>query len=148
MGLRDRLRERARPTAAFSLRVDDDTAALAELTAAREADDDEGIAAAQAAVDACYEQLRLMALPPADMEALIAAHPAVEKDASWNPATFVPALLAACVESDVTEEDWVEYTTKGPMTSGEVTALFDAIMILNYRTSSDLGKGSAGSRSW
>ena len=134
MGLRERLRGRARPTDTFLLRVDDDTEARAELAeAVRDGGD---LVAAQAKVDGCYETLLITALPPADMEALRAAHPPTDEQAGapWNAATFLPALLAECITGDVTEEDWAEYTTKGPMTVGEVRDLFDTVMAVNYRS--------------
>jgi hypothetical protein len=135
MGLRDRLRERSRPSAVFVLRVEDDTAARAELATALAEDGD--VTAAQAAVDSCHERLTITALPPADMEALIAAHPPTAEqettNSAWNPVTFIPALFAASIGGDVSEEDWAEYTTKGPMTSGEVRALVDVCLDVNYR---------------
>ena len=145
MSLRERLRERSRPTTTFPLRIDDDTQARRELAEAVAGGED--TAEAQAKVDACYETLHITALAPDDMEALIAAHPPTEeqrkRDAQWNSATFVPALFTACIQSDVTEEDWAEYTVKGPMTVGEVSALFDTVMAVNYRTPDpNMGKGS------
>lgn len=137
MGLKDRLATRQRPTVPYALRIDDDTTARAELAAARAAEDESRIVAAQHAVEACYEQVQITALPPADMEALLAEHPPPEgsKDQKiFNRATFVPAFLAACVESDVTEEDWAVYVTTGAMTIGEAAALFDAAWSINYRT--------------
>lgn len=136
MGLKDRLSARRRPTATYSLRIDDDTTARAELGAARAAGDETRIVAAQQAIEACYEQVTLTALPPADLETLIAEHPAPEElrgKSVFNPATFIPALLAACVDSDVTEADWAEYITAGAMTFGEVTDLYNTVWELNYR---------------
>lgn len=150
MSLRDRLRARSRPTATFDLRVEDDTAARAELAAAvAEGGDPERVDAAQDAVDACYETLQLTALPPADMEALIAAHPATDgSGGQWDPATFVPALLASCVDSDVTEDEWGEYVSKGPMSVGEVRDLFDKAIAVNYRGPDPrVPKGSTPTRS-
>jgi hypothetical protein len=136
MGLKDRLAGRQRPAATHALRIEDDTVARVELVAARAAEDESRVVAAQEAIEACYEQVTITALPPADMEALLAEHPPPEGSKGqkiFNPATFVPALLAACVESDVAEEDWAVYVTTGAMTIGEVSALFDAVWSLNYR---------------
>lgn len=146
MSLRDRLAVRARPTTTYGLRVDDDTTARAELVAAQADGDAERVAAARAAVHACYEQLLIRALPPTDMEALLEAHPPTktqrDRGAVFDPVTFVPALLTACVESDITVDDWSDYTTKGPLTQGETTALFTAVWELNYRAPDpDLPKG-------
>lgn len=137
MSLKARLGSRKRPTDVYALRIDDDTAARRELAAAMDADADPSrVEAARAAVDACYEQVTITALAPVDMEDLLEAHPPVdpERKTMFNPVTFVPALLAACVESDVTKEDWAEYTTKGPMTTGEANELFRVVWELNYRT--------------
>jgi hypothetical protein len=154
VGLKDRLADRKRPGTTYNLRIDDDAAARAELAAAKAAwsakassDNIGREAAAQAAVDACYEQIIITALPPVDMEALLAAHPATEdqraKDKTvFNQDTFVPALLAACIDSDVTEADWRDYTTTGSMTIGEVNALFAVAWEINYRDpSSSIKKG-------
>ena len=140
MSLRERLAARARPTASFHLRVDDDSQAHADLVAAQAVGLPERIATAQAALEACYERLELSALAPADMEALLEAHPPPpdqreSTNVMFNQVTFVPALIAACVvDSDMTEDDWVEFTTKGPVTRGEVLALFNACWDLNHRT--------------
>ncbi|MGH3427347.1 MAG: hypothetical protein ACRDQZ_07225, partial [Mycobacteriales bacterium] len=147
MGLKDRLAGRPRPTRPYSLRIDDDTTARAELAAARAVGDENRIVAAQTAVEACYEQVTITALPPITMEELIAQHPPPQtkpggQEKIFNPATFVPAVLAACVDSDVTEADWTEYITTGALTIGEVDDLFHAVWTLNYRAPSpDLPKG-------
>lgn len=152
MSLKERLRARARPQATFALRMADTSDATRELEEATrewrlaQLRDDDGshrkeIAAAKKKVDAaektladCYEQLTLVALPPAEMEALIAAHPAKDGDAPWNEATFRPAVLAACVEGDMTEADWAEFLAAGPVSLGEVRALWAAVMSVNDRS--------------
>jgi hypothetical protein len=136
MGLKDRLATRQRPSTTYKLRIDDDAAARTDLAAVTAAGAD--VEEAQAQLDACYEQLIITALPPVEMEALLAAHPATDaqraKDKTvFNQDTFVSALLAACIDSDVTESDWQEYTTKGAMTIGEINALFAAAWEINYR---------------
>jgi hypothetical protein len=150
MGLKDRLAARKRPSTPYSLRIDDDAAARAELAAAQAAGDDKRAAKAREAIEACYEQVTIVALPPGpkpnpqpddpmDLETLRAAHlptheqRAKSKDVLFNPQTFVPALLAVCVESDVTEAEWAEYVTSGAMTTGEVSALFNLAWEINYR---------------
>lgn len=148
MSLRDRLAKGTRPRTTYPLRVEDDTAARAELAKAVASGDEDRITLASEAVDACHEQVSIVALPPAEMEDLLGLHPPTEaqrKDgAVFNRVTFVPALLAVCVDSDVTLEDWREYTTTiGPMTPGEVNALFNTAWDLNYRTPDPwVGKGS------
>jgi L-asparaginase II len=120
------------------LRVTDASEAESELTEAemaltlteRRGEDAEAakarVEAARAAVDECYEVLTVTALPPADLEALIAAHPPTgeQKDAVYNQDTFRPALFAACVEGDMTEQDWAQWCTKGPVSLGERNELF------------------------
>lgn len=134
MGLKDRLATRRRPTASYALRIEDDNTARAELAAARAAGDESRVVAAQGAVEACYEQVTLTALPPVELEALIAAHPApAGMKKIFNPVTFIPALLAVSVDSDVTEADWAEYYVSGAMTNGEFSDLFEAVWRLNYR---------------
>lgn len=150
MGLKDRLAARTRPSTSYSLRIDSDDAARAELIAAQAVGDEKRAAKARKAIAACYEQITIVALPPGpkpnpqpddpmDLETLRAAHPptdeqrAKNKDVLFNPQTFVPALLAACVESDVTEAEWAEYVTSGAMSTGEVSALFNLAWEINYR---------------
>lgn len=152
MGLKDRLAARKRPSAPYQLRIDDETAARAELAAAQAADDEPRIVAARAAVEACYEQVTVVALPPAprphpqpddpmDLETLLKKHQptdeqrAKNKSVLFNQRTFVPALLAVCVIGDdvPSEEEWAEYTTSGTMTTGEVSDIFNAVWAINYR---------------
>jgi hypothetical protein len=149
MSLRDRLAAAQRRTDTHRLRVEDDAAARAELAAASAADDEDRVAAAQAALDACYETLHLAAMPPADWDALIDAHPAKDGKGWCELVTFLPAALVECVQGeDVTESDWAEWITKGAMSPGEVMALFDAVVILHGRTPDpELGKGSTPTRS-
>lgn len=144
MGLKDRLAARQRPIATWQLRVDDDSIARSELAAAQADGDETRIVAAQLAIEACYERLTVTALAPVEFEALLEEHPAPagQKQKMFNPKTFVPALLAACVDSDVDEETWADYTTTGAMTIGEVGGLFQVAWDVNYREpSADLLKG-------
>lgn len=138
MALRASLAQRQLPTSTFLLRVFDDRRARAELAAAQVDGDAQRVAEAEQAVQACYEQLAITALPPAEWEALLAAHPATEqqrKDGAWcNNTTFLPALLAACIEGDETEADWADLITKGAITQGEVTALSVAVHNINLRS--------------
>lgn len=164
MGLKDRLASRQRPQETFPLRMDfgseseqaerEFAAAVAALAAARERGlPDLGaltrrVEAARERRESFYEFLTVQALPPDEFDDLIAAHPATEeqrgKDARavWNHTTFVPALLAACIDSDMTADDWAEITSKGPVATGEVGALFRAAMQVNDRTPDPtVGKG-------
>jgi hypothetical protein len=108
-------------------------------------------AAAQAALDACpVEAVVLRALPPAEWEALVDAHPPTEEQmnggAQWNVATFRPALLAVSVVVDsdddaMTESDWAALAKEGALAAGELGALFHAAVTLNLRgPSASVGK--------
>lgn len=164
MSLGDRLRGRQLPTTTVAIRVDftpESDAAETELVDAtralrlaelRDTDADHSelenrVAAAQAAVDVHYETVVLRALPPAEFEALIAAHPPADGQQSrevWNETTLRAPLIAACADGDMTEDDWVEFLTKGPVTTGEVRMLFSAAVSVNDRTADvRVGKGSS-----
>jgi hypothetical protein len=157
MSLRERLRDRQLPETIVWLRVDfgpGSQAAEEALASARQelnlarirgGDDLEARQAAvdeaQARMDEFCEKLVLRALPPADVEALIAAHPAKDGDDPWAE-SFKPALIAACVEGDETEEEWAEFLSTGQVTTGEARSLFAACMQVNDRTSDlRVGKG-------
>lgn len=148
MSLKARLSKRELPTAEYPLRISDDSEARGELVAAQyelrmaEAREDAAkikaakakVAKAQKKVDAHYETLKLRALPSEDMEALIAKHPAKkDSDDAWNVETFRPALIAACVEGDMTEQDWAEFLS-GRNNLGEVRELFSAVLRVNDRS--------------
>lgn len=160
MSLKARLAARTLPTAEFRLRISDDSEAREELgrarvalkVAERKGEDQKELTKLRAAVTKAektaaehYETLQLKALRPADMEALIDAHPARKgQDEEWNTDTFRPALIAACVEGDMSAEDWVEFLTNGPVSLGEVRELYKAALAVNDRTPNEaLGKGLA-----
>lgn len=156
-GLRERLLARERPTTTVPLRVEDDTdarrrladaeQALAEIQdratspgaqavrKARQARD-----AAQQAVDDCYIDVTVQALPPADFEALIAAHPpepAADGEASddaWNPDTFPRPCFLACVAptDDMSAEDWAQVFDNN-LSAAEQTMLCNAAIMINVR---------------
>lgn len=100
---------------------------------------------AEADYRACFEWLTLRALPPAEMEALIAEHPPEDVDTArgepFHRATLIPALLAVCVydDTDATEPaltvaEWAEQVAKGSGSAGEIAGLFQAVWQLNDRT--------------
>src|SRR5690606_38237704 len=157
------------PSASHRLLVDHDQAeaareklakARAEARAARRqgADEtrlsklDKAAEAAEAALEACYETLRLTAVPPGVLEELAAGHPPTadqmakakqERDRAkqrgeplpdwpeFNEDTYWPALLARCIEGDMTAEDWREMPA-GRLSAGEVRALKNALVDINY----------------
>lgn len=110
---------------------------------------------AQARVDEGFAEIPLRALPPAEFEELMLAHPATDaqKDrqpnATFNPDTLIPALLAACAEVDgMGLDDWTDLVGKsGSVTAGEKAALFEAAMQINDRSPEvRVGKGSTPTR--
>lgn len=168
MSLRDQLRGRSLPTEVVRLPLDPAASTRAErvLTAAQwELDqarasggrDTAGlrsrVADAQAALDAvpCLE-VTLRALPPPEWEALAELHPATEEQQSrgmaWNPVTFRPALLAACVvpsdgDDPMSADDWVQSVKIGELATGEYNALCNAAVQINLRApASAVGNGS------
>ena len=90
--------------------------------------------AARAEVDGCYEQIVLRAMPPADYERLIAAHPPTDeqrgKGEIWDPDSFRPALLAACADGDMTEQDWVAFLAEH-VSAAERQGLYVAALAVN-----------------
>ena len=152
-GRRERLLARRRPSTVYQLAVDDDTAAVAAVAAAKDelgtarfrsddsaaqavTDAEERLAAARAAVEACYEPVTLTALPPAEFEALIAKPEYAArdgKDERWNVDTFPRACFLACVDTgDLTAEEWAEFAD-GSLSQGEREALFLAAVSVNAR---------------
>ena len=141
MSLKDRLASAKPRTATHRLRIEDDATPRADLAAAQASGDQEKIAVAREALDACYETIALSAIPPDDWEALIGEHPPTKDrraQGAWcDPVTFLPAALAACVQDqdeELTEADWADYTRRGAMTPGEVVDLYDDVVALHDRS--------------
>lgn len=167
MSLRDQLRGRALPTEIVRLPVDsaayarcDQALAVAQwaLDEARGRGLDTGglrarVADAQAALEACpVIAVTLRALLAPEWEALVELHPATEEQQGrgmqWNPATFRPALLAACVVPPEDEpepldaEYWERVVKDGELAAGEYNTLVNAAVQLNLRAPlSAVGKG-------
>lgn len=145
--LRERLLNRTRPTAAFPLRVDDDTAAAATVAEAqmglllaagtdRESEAREALQAAQAALHACYESITLRAMRPEDFEALADAHPPREgnsDDDAWNTDTFPLAVFLACAPPDLTAEEWQAFLEES-VSDAEQAGLLTMAVAVNART--------------
>lgn len=152
-GRRERLLARRLPSTVYQLAVEDDTEAVAELGAAKDAldtakfrsDDDaeqavvdaeKRLAKARRAVEACYEPVTLTALPPAEFEALIAKPEHTARDGKteqWNAETFPKACFLACVEvGDLTANEW-EAFVDGSLSKAERDALFLAAVGVNAR---------------
>lgn len=171
MGLRDRLRERQPPRATVALRIDGSAEAEENerrlvrlrdmLEAAQERGDTHTVAALSAELtervakaEAAYEFVTVKAITPVEMEELLAEHPPTDEQRTADPhvgfdkTTFYPALLAACCETDETEEDWADIISSGDMVLGEITTLVNVALDLNDRSPSvSLGKGSTPTRS-
>lgn len=173
MGLKERMASRQPPQTTIRLRMDfspESDAALrvlataeADLDAAkarREADLlswERAVERAKASAETFHENLVVRAISPDDMDALIEAHPPTSEqktdpDHHWgyDPHTFGPALLAACVtcveadgtESRMGETDWSDLLHKGPVSGGEVRLLVDSAYAINDRSpDASLGKG-------
>ncbi|MFG3439938.1 hypothetical protein ACGF0J_22045 [Nonomuraea sp. NPDC047897] len=162
MSLRERLLNRPRPSDTYPLRIEDDTEPRREVEQAQtllrilgipgDAADQAAVRKAQAALKkaeaklkACYEFVTLRALPADDFEALVGAHkPRPETDDRlWNNETFPKACLLACVESDLSEEDW-ELIWTTVLSNAERIELSNAAIRVNVRVpDSSLPKGWA-----
>lgn len=160
MTLADRLRERGLPSTTVPIRTGriadtqqaraalDEAIRLRDKAPGIDPDLEQAVVDARTALDACYEDVTVKAIEPAAYEALVAAHPPTdeqdEQGFAWNPDSFVPALLAACVDMGLSEDEWLEMCSAGPLALGESAELFEAAVKVNGR-SPDLrtGKGFA-----
>jgi len=160
VSLRDQLRGRSLPTEVVRLPLDPTAWSRAERArgeaqwALDEARGTGGrdttglraqVATAQEQLDAlpCLEVM-LRTLPPPEWEALVELHPATEdqqgRGMQWNPATFRPALLAACVvppedePEPLTAEYWEGVVKAGELGAGEYNMLVNSAVALNLRT--------------
>lgn len=161
MSQRDRLLGRRIPPTPVRIRIDYTTPGVevlfAELAAARHASDastpqgQARVAAAQAACDPYCEVLLVAPIPPDEYDALVSEHPPSEPQREqghlWNPDTFWPALLAACIGQGavdpMTEKDWAEWgRIPGAAASGEISLLFQTCLDVNDRSPDmHVGKG-------
>lgn len=127
--------------------------ALATLDVARSGDapDPDEIGQAQAAVDACYEEITFRALPTARHDELISEHPPPEdkRDThAFDPDTFVPAVVGeSCTDDELDEKFWAEFFATAA-TAQEKQTVYLAVEAL-HRRSLDVrvGKGSTPTRS-
>lgn len=147
--LRDRLKNRPRPTVDCQLRVEDikhptkvleDANINYRMAQMRNSDPDtveslrKDVDVAQRKLDSCYLTLTLTALKPSDFEALIAQHPAREgtEDATWNTDTFPKACFMACAPTDLSPEEWDDFLEDN-CSDGEREALYHAALVVNVR---------------
>jgi len=152
-GRRERFLARRRPAVDYQLAVIDDTDAVAELSAAKDAldtarfreddgaeqvvaDAEERLEKARAAVEGCYEPVKLTALPPVEFEALVGKPEYAPRDGKgekWNADAFPRACFLACVDtSDLSADEWAEFVD-GSLSQGEREALFLSAVGLNAR---------------
>lgn len=133
----------ARELAAAEWTLDEARSRGAVDTAAQRAD----VERLRAELDAAPAvEVKLTAIPPAEWEGLVAAHPPtpaeLARGAQWDVPTFRPALLAVSVVTDGPVPDWERLAKEGRMTAGELQALFDSAVMLNVRgLSAAVGKG-------
>lgn len=97
------------------------------------------VAAAQVAVDACWHQIVLYALPAPRFAALMREHPPTKEGRvrgdEWNPDTFQPALIAACAQDDdMTEQEWADELNSDRWPLGHRNALFAEALAVNVGT--------------
>lgn len=160
--LRERLLARERPSHRVALQMQDPTAAIREAALAEDAwrtchlmpDGPERETAVRKAkreldktaraVNACYEQVTVRALPPEDFEHLVAAHPprdvkelkaGEEPDEAWDGAKFPRALFLACVDGELSREEWEKFLD-GQCSQAERDQLFFAAQVINVRVPS------------
>ena len=176
--LRERLRARERPSLDYELPVGDVIGAQRALEAAEEAHrqalrhaariataenaSDAEQAEAQAAVEAarealaqaeadlaaCYEHIKLTAMPPDEYEALKALHPPRPDtdDTEYNGATFPRECFLACA-TELTPEEWEPILAEN-LTYAEREDLFLLAVAVNTRlVNPALPKGSTRTRS-
>lgn len=161
---RARLRGRSRPTAECKVSIDDTRAAereLAEATTALQlllfggggeelAGARERVEAAREALEACFETIVCMALPPAEFEALIDAHPARKDhpdDDAWNVDTFPRACFLACAPDVMSRSEWEEWLDV-QVSDGEQAKLYNTALEANVRAPDpSVPKGSMGTLS-
>lgn len=150
--LRQRLRDRQRRSVTYPLAVVDTADAEAALARARSeyqravlthgeghADVDtarQAVETAEAREAECYEHVVVRALAADEFEALVDAHPATDGETDrvpWRTATFRPALLAACVDSDMTEDDWAAFFAEQG-SYGDRVGIYNAALEVNTRS--------------
>lgn len=105
---------------------------------------DQAVTEAQAAVDACFEDIVFNALPGDEFEALMGEHPPTpeddEKGLTHHDETFLPALLAASCTNGWTVEDWEAELAE--CTLGDRRELRETVTHVNTRTwSQQIPKG-------
>jgi hypothetical protein len=171
MSQRDRLLGRRIPPTPVAIRVgfsrEADAAFAAHEAAVRDLEAEQAaqsrsvdLAAAQARVNETQEALaeyqeilQVSPIPPSQYDELIGEHPPTDEQRarhySWNPDTFGPALLAACIGQELpdsermSEKDWIAWAA-GTASAGhaEYVLLVNTCLEVNDRTLNvHVGKG-------
>jgi hypothetical protein len=159
MSLRDRVKQRARPSVVWPLRIDPLEVverAQAEVVAAEDevlvADGTpelgaakERVKAARQAFAACFEPITLTALTPPEYEALLAEHPGKD-GANWGK-DFPRALFLACVQGELDRDEWAVFLDS-EISAGERAQAFNTALAINIRMPDfDLPKDWTSTRS-
>ncbi|HLS44285.1 MAG TPA: hypothetical protein VK045_02515 [Ornithinicoccus sp.] len=167
MSQRDRLLGRRIPPTPVAIRVDfspeadaayaEHESALRDLETAESRGAD--LAAAKARVEQAaaalaphQEVLHVAPIPPSQYDELVGEHPPTDEQRArnyqWNPDTFGPALLAACIGQDLppdermSEKDWIDWAASGASGHAEYVLLVNTALEVNSRTVSiHVGKG-------
>lgn len=114
----------------------------AQASGARLGEAEARLVAAREATAELVETFQVGMVPPPDYDGLIGDNPPSEEQrkagAMWDHATFVPALLAACVdqgtEDQLSAAEWAADIKDGVYASGELARLFDACLTVNDRS--------------
>lgn len=118
--------------------------ALQDRLAAREVHD-----TARDARDAYYQTLTFRPLPPADWEALKAAHAESPSEGiAWNRETLrVPLITACLLDSDLTEDEWAAAFASGTWSTAERDVLYNTAVAAQHTLQDRAaGKGSSGTQ--
>lgn len=177
MSLKDELNARELPSAEYAIQRKDPSEAQAELEkAARALRQAEirgdktpehkadlkrckaAVTRAKKKVESCFTVITIRAIETDQYEDLISDHPPTDEQLAeagkdpadrpeWNEDTFYPALLAACVDGDMTAGDWADFL-EHKLSRGERRQLMYALIAVNENErmpeSMMLPKGSLG----
>lgn len=101
------------------------------------------VAETEAALAPFQVVLRAGPITPTAYEELVRAHPPTAEQRVqgqvWDPETFTPALLAACLGQELpegermTERDWSDWMSTAGAASADLVALFRACLQVNDR---------------
>lgn len=158
MSLRGRLEAKRRRHLDYRVVIDDSQVAAAlaavqvagaELLAAQVAETapqllaarQDAVAAAQAALQGCFEVVGFDAMDPDEYDALVTAH-ADPTTGDPDRATLLPVLAAECaVDQGLADPTWwVARLVSGTWSSGELDDLYHALYLLNRTAPGAVGE--------